>query len=578
MFRSLVHPLVIGAGGLLADGFVDREAPTAPGNLAASAVTATTLTLSWDPATDNVAVLNYEVEQRLSVGPGAWGWIATVAHPTATVNVTGLTEATSYDFRVRAVDAAGNQSAWTTLSNVVTLDVTAPTVPGNLAASSITATTLTLSWTASTDNVAVTQYEVQQRLASGVNGDYVTIATVAAPTVTLAVTGLTLAERYRFRVRARDAAGNVSAWGPDDTGLLVDMFVFVAPAPDGEVYVFTPDGAGGGYIGGIFLNITDANGTHARARLAHVDYRGLVTSWNPGSDQAVTDVAIVDADYVVVGKAYSATLADNTLGGFDCRGFGLVHRGTGVAMSWDPGVVNSVTGVAVDSGRVFRTTTATSSSIRSHTVATRLLDSWNPTLGAATHHVTVDGADIIVGFNGSRLIGGAGGITRVKFGRMSKTVGTLGGVAAFNAQILSNTFEGYASTLVGADKILLCGYNITSSGAQAVKGAALCNRNTGVADAWSLTRTSDDIERHAAAFDRIIAHSAGDSLRIYNLTSGGSELAAITVTGMSSYSNLIYGRKYWMPRADRCLVYGSMTALGSRVVNGTSRMFVIDVP
>ena len=221
MFRSLVHPLVIGAGGLLANGFVDREAPSVPANIAASAITVTTLTLTWDPATDNVAVLNYEVEQRLSVGPGAWGWIATVAHPTVTVGVTGLTEITSYDFRVRAVDTAGNQSAWSTLSNAVTADVTAPTVPGNLAASVTSGTTLTLSWDASTDDVAVTEYEVQQRLARGVNGDYVTVATVAAPTVSLAVTGLTLAERYRFRVLARDSSGNVSAWGPDDDGLHV---------------------------------------------------------------------------------------------------------------------------------------------------------------------------------------------------------------------------------------------------------------------------------------------------------------------------------------------------------------------
>jgi hypothetical protein len=111
------------------------------------------------------------------------------------------------------------------LSSGVVPETEAPTVPGNFAASAITGTGCTLTWDASTDNVAVTEYEVQQRLASGVNGDYVTIATVAAPTTTLAVTGLAAATEYRFRVRAKDAAGNASGWGPDETGLLVSTLV-----------------------------------------------------------------------------------------------------------------------------------------------------------------------------------------------------------------------------------------------------------------------------------------------------------------------------------------------------------------
>lgn len=457
------------------------------------------------------------------------------------------------------------------------VDTDAPTVPANLAASSITATGLTLTWDASTDNVGVTEYEVQQRLASGVNGDYVTIGTVAAPTVTLVVTGLSLYTAYRFRVRAKDAAGNASAWGPDDTGLLVDLFAFVAPAPNGSVNVVTPDGAGGAFIGGEFTQITDANGTHSRARVAHLDWRGFVTSWDPGSDQNVHDIVIVDADYVAVAKAYNATLTNNTLGGVDCRGFGLVHRGTGAALAWDPAVTYAagVSCLAVDGGRIYRAgPDAAASNLRSHTIATQALDAWSPASNAGIFHLAVDGANVVTSHNGNVSIGG---VTRNKFAKTSKTV-SAGGVAGFNTAV-NGGFEGYSTSFVGSSQLFVAGYNITLAGAQIVKGGALVDKDTGAAAALTLALPAffDHIERHAVGFDRIVCHDGGNPIQICSLTSG-AVLAAITVTGMTSYSYTVYGRKYWFPRADRCIVYGSMTALGSRVVSGTSRMFVIDVP
>lgn len=80
-------------------------------------------------------------------------------------------------------------------------DTTAPTAPTNLAASGTTATTTNLSWTASTDNVAVTGYEVYQgtTLLNTVTG------------TTYNVTGLTASTAYAFSVKAKDAAGNISS-------------------------------------------------------------------------------------------------------------------------------------------------------------------------------------------------------------------------------------------------------------------------------------------------------------------------------------------------------------------------------
>jgi chitodextrinase len=176
------------------DVTTDTTAPTTPTNLAARAKTSTTVTLGWSASTDNVAVSGYTVYSGASA-------VATVTETQATVS--GLTANTTYSFTVRARDAAGNLSAPTAALNVTTAlpDTTAPTAPTGLAASSVTSSSVSLSWTASTDAVGVTGYDVY-------NG------TVLAQTVTTTsanVSGLAPSTSYSFTVRARDASGNVSA-------------------------------------------------------------------------------------------------------------------------------------------------------------------------------------------------------------------------------------------------------------------------------------------------------------------------------------------------------------------------------
>ncbi|GKQ34881.1 cellulase family glycosylhydrolase [Streptomyces sp. A012304] len=98
----------------------DTQAPTAPGTPTVSAVTATSVTLGWGAATDNVGVTGYDVV-RVSGGSET-----TVAAATAnSVTVTGLTAATPYTFAVYARDAAGNRSARSATVNVTT--ASAPT-------------------------------------------------------------------------------------------------------------------------------------------------------------------------------------------------------------------------------------------------------------------------------------------------------------------------------------------------------------------------------------------------------------------------------------------------------------------
>ncbi|GAA2373802.1 discoidin domain-containing protein [Dactylosporangium salmoneum] len=80
-------------------------------------------------------------------------------------------------------------------------DTQPPTTPANLASTGKTSSSVSLSWTASTDNVGVTGYQIRQGNA--------VIGTTAATSFT--VTGLNPSTSYTFTVTAQDAAGNTSA-------------------------------------------------------------------------------------------------------------------------------------------------------------------------------------------------------------------------------------------------------------------------------------------------------------------------------------------------------------------------------
>jgi endo-1,4-beta-xylanase len=88
-------------------------------------------------------------------------------------------------------------------------DTQAPSVPGTPTAGTVTSTSITINWTASTDNVGVTGYDIFR--APGTSGG--TFASVGTSTTnSFTNTGLTAGQTFRYQVRARDAAGNVSAF------------------------------------------------------------------------------------------------------------------------------------------------------------------------------------------------------------------------------------------------------------------------------------------------------------------------------------------------------------------------------
>jgi len=104
-------------------------------------------------------------------------------------------------------------------------DHIAPSAPTNLAASSITTSGFTLNWTASTDNVAVTSYDVE------IGG-----SVVGAPSnTTYAASGLSASTTYTVRVRASDAAGNKSGWATLSGGVTTAAFIDTFNRANGAV-------------------------------------------------------------------------------------------------------------------------------------------------------------------------------------------------------------------------------------------------------------------------------------------------------------------------------------------------------
>lgn len=171
----------------------DTTAPTTS-TLTASGTSTSSTNLSWTAATDNVGVTGYDVYQN---------GVFKASTTTTSLIVNGLTAATTYNFYVKAKDAAGNISVASNTVNITTLTLADTTAPSTsiLSASGTTTSSTNLSWTAATDNVGVTGYDVYQ------NGVFKTSTT----TTTLAVNGLTASTTYNFHIKAKDAAGNVSA-------------------------------------------------------------------------------------------------------------------------------------------------------------------------------------------------------------------------------------------------------------------------------------------------------------------------------------------------------------------------------
>lgn len=182
--------------------------PAAPTGLNASAASSTRIDHSWtDNATNETS---YKIE-RSSSSSGPWTQIATTGSNTTSYSDIGLTPQTTYHYRVRASNAAGDSAYSNTATATTPPDTTPPTAPTNLVATS-GARRIALAWTCSTDSggSGLAGYEVFR--STSTTGPFNRIATVTgASTCSFTNTGLKRGKIYFYNVKAFDGAGNRSA-------------------------------------------------------------------------------------------------------------------------------------------------------------------------------------------------------------------------------------------------------------------------------------------------------------------------------------------------------------------------------
>ncbi|MET9618521.1 glycosyl hydrolase family 18 protein [Kitasatospora indigofera] len=266
--------------------------PGAPGAPQVTESTAHSLALSWPAATaGDFPVASYEVLSGATV-------LATST--TTSVLVTGLTPATSYTLAVRARDTRGNTGpagagvAARTVDPAT--DTSPPTAPGALRSTAVTSSSVTLAWTAATDNQRISAYDVYQGATL--------VQTVTGATTTATVAGLSPSTAYTFTVKARDPADNAS---PASDALTVSTGDLVGPGKYARVGYFTQWGIYGRQY---FVKNLDTSGSAAKLDVINYAFENIDpvnltclagvtkgTTANPQDPDQGTGAGDADADY-----------------------------------------------------------------------------------------------------------------------------------------------------------------------------------------------------------------------------------------------------------------------------------------
>ena len=206
------------------DGSVSDEVPAPtlplkPSNPTAAAKTGKTailytegqVDLAWtDPDNDSITAWEYQYKSKPDGGSygsyGAWTSVTpTASGSNLAYTVTGLTHGTTYRFKVRAVNAAGNGPA-SNESAEAKPALPTPAKPTDLAAAP-KVSKVTLSWT-DPNNSTITGWKYRQKEGGNNWGDWTAISNSDKDTTSVELTGLTNDTTYRFKILAVNASGD----------------------------------------------------------------------------------------------------------------------------------------------------------------------------------------------------------------------------------------------------------------------------------------------------------------------------------------------------------------------------------
>ncbi|MEW9699959.1 fibronectin type III domain-containing protein [Paenibacillus sp. SI8] len=153
--------------------------------------------LDWTKTTDDVGVSSYEIYNGNIL-------LGTTAPSSTSYTINNLALNTTYAFNIKSKDATGNRSQISNIVQVTSTDKTPPTTPKDLTLLGVTSNTATLTWTASTDNDLVKQYNIYLGATK--------VGNTGSNSYTL--TGLSPKTAYAITVKAEDDAGNESLASP----------------------------------------------------------------------------------------------------------------------------------------------------------------------------------------------------------------------------------------------------------------------------------------------------------------------------------------------------------------------------
>jgi endonuclease I/chitodextrinase len=171
----------------------DTQAPTIPANVTLNNISLNSINVSWSASTDNIGVTGYNVYVD-----------GVLEAQTTSTNITigDLNTNTTYSFTIVAKDLINNMSNASVAKNGTTLqDSEAPTIPSDVVISNSTDSSFKVSWSASTDNSAVSGYEIF------VDGNLNATTTALSYTVF----GLSTSTTYSVEILAKDIDNNKSS-------------------------------------------------------------------------------------------------------------------------------------------------------------------------------------------------------------------------------------------------------------------------------------------------------------------------------------------------------------------------------
>ncbi|GEM_PF-2289437 len=285
--------------------------PPVISNVAAGNITVSSTTITWttDEASDR------QVEYGLTTSYGSSSALIATLLTSHSVTLSNLQANTTYNYRVKSKDAAGNLAVSANFTFTTLPDVTPPVI-SNVNSTNITTTTATINW--STDEASDSQVEY------GLDTNYGSTSALDANLVlahSLALSGLTANTTYHYRVKSKDAAGNLAVSG---------NFTFTT-ATAAVVTLNSPNG-GEWWLTGANQQIT-WNGSSSIANVKLEFSRNAGAAWrtiaastpNNGSYNWQAPDTVSNTCLIRISDAANANLADESDGTFFIAPSALVN-------------------------------------------------------------------------------------------------------------------------------------------------------------------------------------------------------------------------------------------------------------